>query len=323
MKTFFQRPDRITDPLYVVTVVFNPVRSRTRWKHAEDFSRYMAQTGAKLYIVEVAFGDREFVLAELAGPNYLALRTSDMLWIKENAMNLGVQRFPPTWKYGACIDADIGFVREDIADETVQQLQHYAVVQMFSQWISLSLNQESLGVGSSFLELWQQGTLTREWSDAYYPYPRRHMKELPGAPGGATAFRREAWDALGGLIDWTILGSGDSYMANALVGRVEQVLSKRFHARYRELILEWQARAERSIRRNVGVVKGLMLHHWHGSHAKRGYETRNQILIDHQFNPDLDLKRDWQGLYQLTGRSIALRDAVRRYFQERDEDARV
>ncbi len=87
------------------------------------------------------------------------------------------------------------------------------------------------------------------------------------------------------------------------------------------MILEWQARAERQIRRNVGMVKGLALHYWHGSHKSRGYETRNNILIDEQFNPDVDLKTDAQGLWQLTGRSIRLRDAVREYFHSRNEDS--
>jgi hypothetical protein len=31
------------------------------------------------------------------------------------------------------------------------------------------------------------------------------------------------------------------------------------------------------------------------------------------FDPDLDLKRDWQGLCQLTDRNRALRDGLRAY----------
>jgi hypothetical protein len=325
MDTLFRRPDRIEEPLYVLTTVFNSARWRTRWKLYEDFARMVARIPrARLYTVEVAFGQRAFALRpEVAqsreGDLLLQLRTCCELWHKERALNLLAQRLPHHAKYLATIDADMDFVRDDWADETIHQLQHYHVVQMYSEWMSLSADDESLGVGHSFMDMWLRGGLTKEWAD-YYDYAY-YGKHFPGAPGGAVAYRREAWDALGGLIDWTILGSGDSYMANALVGRVQQVLSKRFHVRYRELILEWQARAERSIKRNVGVVKGLMLHHWHGSHSTRGYEKRNDILIMHQYNPDLDIKPDVQGLYQLTGRSIPLRDAVRKYFHQRNEDA--
>jgi hypothetical protein len=34
-----------------------------------------------------------------------------------------------------------------------------------------------------------------------------------------------------------------------------------------------------------------------------------------------DIKRDWQGLWQLTDRKIRLRDELRAYFRSRDEDS--
>jgi hypothetical protein len=90
------------------------------------------------------------------------------------------------------------------------------------------------------------------------------------------------------------------------------------------MMKEWEARSERHIRRNVGVVKGLALHHWHGPKTNRRYGTRDKVLVDNQFNPDADLKRDWQGLYQLSDqhapKSIKLRDGLRAYFRQRNED---
>ncbi len=40
-----------------------------------------------------------------------------------------------------------------------------------------------------------------------------------GATGGALAFRREAFDAVGGLLDKCILGHGDWFMTFGLVGQ--------------------------------------------------------------------------------------------------------
>ncbi len=324
MDTLFQRPDQVLKgcgqhhPLYVVTVIFNPVRFRSRWKLYLDFAKRVEQAGAILYTVECAFGDREFVVTDPNNPRHIQVRTQHELWLKECLGNLAVQRLPPDWQNVAFVDADFSFARDDWANETIQQLQHYQVVQMFSQWIMLSPDSESLGIGKSLTELYLHH---RVKPCEEYPYGQVRGHALPGAPGGATAYRREAWDALGGMIDWAILGSADGYMAHALFGQLDSVLSKRFHPRYREMMFEWQARAERSIRRNVGVVKGLALHHWHGSHKRRGYSTRNNILFEHQFNPDIDLKRDWQGLYQLTGRSTELRDDIRCYFRSRNEDS--
>src|SRR5213594_4290745 len=103
--TLFQRPDKLLDPLYVVTTVFNSQRFRSRWRLFEDFIERVLHSGSKLIVVEVAFGKRKFVFptGDECGPltiplsedfQILQLRTSHELWLKENAINLGVQRLP-------------------------------------------------------------------------------------------------------------------------------------------------------------------------------------------------------------------------------------
>lgn len=63
MKTLFQRPDQVAAPLYVVAVIFNPIRFRARWKLFSDFAKRVEESGAILYTAEAAFGHREFVLS--------------------------------------------------------------------------------------------------------------------------------------------------------------------------------------------------------------------------------------------------------------------
>jgi hypothetical protein len=45
------------------------------------------------------------------------------------------------------------------------------------------------------------------------------------------------------------------------------------------------------------------------------------ILRENRFDPARDIKRDWQGVWQLTDRKPALRDGLRSYFRSRDEDS--
>ena len=126
--------------------------------------------------------------------------------------------------------------------------------------------------------------------------------------GFAWAIRRDAWDLLGGLIDWAIAGSADWYMAWSLLGeyggrvywRVAEPERRRrgFSPAYVESVLRWQERAA-ALRKNVGCVPGLLLHHWHGATVRRAYKEREAILIDYAFDPERDLRRDWQGLWQL------------------------
>lgn len=58
--------DNVNHPLYVVAVVFNPVRFKRRWKLYRDFQAQVRNAGAILLTVEVAFGDREFALEDHA-----------------------------------------------------------------------------------------------------------------------------------------------------------------------------------------------------------------------------------------------------------------
>ena len=58
-------------------------------------------------------------------------------------------------------------------------------------------------------------------------------------------------------------------------------------------------------------MPGLILHHFHGSTQNRAYNQRWKLLQRTGFDPNLDLKRDWQGLWQLTERNRELRDGLR------------
>src|SRR5262249_4344681 len=77
---------------------------------------------------------------------------------------------------------------------------------------------------------------------------------------------------------------------------------------------------ERPLVGSAGLMKGLVVHYWHGPRTGRQYGARGQILSRNRFDPDLDLKPDWQGLYQLTDRTPSLRRDIQQYFAQRNED---
>ena len=156
-------------------------------------------------------------------------------------------------------------------------------------------------------------------SGDYYYYDAFKSNEHYWHPGFAWAIRRDAFDALGGLVDWSILGSGDFFMANALAGRIVPA-SKQLGEAGSRWLENWKDRADRYVRQNVGYVDGLILHFWHGKKANRRYKDRWKILVDAGFNAEVDLYRDWQGLWQLNPDNKALRDGIRDYFRQRNED---
>jgi hypothetical protein len=364
------------DKLYVVTVVEDPLRWRSRYRNYWKFESECQKGGAILYTVELAFGGRAFEVTEANNPRHLQLRGHDEILHKENALSLGIARLPVEAKYIATLDADIQFSRPDWAQETLHLLQHYKVLQMFSHSMDLGPENQPLNI--------HEGFVMHELAHApHNPVPmgenhstkcprhphnnhehHRHRKNCkcppcppgckqvkcpPGCepicpcpdpyyymekgkyvlwhPGLAWAWRKTALNQLGGLMDWVMGGSADHYMALALFNKIERtnLNLKEFPDGYRKPCMEWQARAERHIRRNVGYMPGTVSHSWHGPKEKRQYLSRAAFLAKMQFDPMHDLKRDFQGLWQLHDhgdlRSIQIRDGLRHFARLRDEDS--
>jgi hypothetical protein len=286
----------------------------------------------ELHLVELAYGDRswDIVDPELY-PNDVALRTRHELFHKENLANIGVQHFPSNWKYGAVIDADFHFSRHDIALETIHQLQHYDFVQMFSSYTDLSgehygHGHRPLGTNNGFaynyvMNGMPEGFGQGGWkdgcgSDGGYGYDGGKV----GATGGAWAFRRAAFDTVGGMMDRCILGHADWFMAFGLIGEdAPDMHDSQYSEDYRAYIHAWQQRAAR-LTKNIGYVDAHATHHFHGPKKRRAYSSRDKILVEYQYAPTTDVHPDWQGVLQLSPAKPRLRDAIRRYFISRSED---
>lgn len=284
--------------------------------------------GAHLVTIEATFGARQDSIVEKVHENHtvIHIRTSQEIWIKENLINVAISRLPSTWKYVSWVDADISFARPDWVGETLQELQHFKVVQMFSESYDLNYRWECFEKHKGFMWCYKQ-----DEENPHSPHIKKPKEDYvatsPGKfsywhPGFCWAIRREAFEDLGGLIDWSILGGGDTFMAYALIGTIgERWMPRSLGPSGVKLLERWQERAERYIRRNVGYVKGAIFHHWHGSRKQRGYNDRGTILTKAKFDPERDLYRDSQLVYQINPENIILRDGAQAYFRIRNEDA--
>lgn len=291
------------------------MRFKTRLALHNKFQTFLANSdGVISYVVELAYGERPYEVTEANNPRHLRLRTREILWHKENMINLIIQRMPLNARYIAWVDADISFSRADWAIETVQQLQFYDFVQMWSHAHDLGPNNQPILTHTSFAYDYVTGANPFLSGKVDYPDFKWH-------PGFAWAARRKALTDVGGLIDFAILGAADHHMALGLIGKANVSLPKDVSADYRAKVLEWQVLAEASIRHNVGFVDGLILHYFHGKKRERGYENRWQVLFKNGFAPETDIKKDLQGLIVLAGNKSKLRDAIRAYFRSRNEDS--
>jgi hypothetical protein len=309
--TYHENDKALLNDFYVVAVISNPVRYQSRYDLYFDFMRHMHESGVKVMTVELQLGERQFQVTHENNPMHIQLRTNDEIWHKENMINIGISKLPSSWKYCAWIDCDIAFVsNKDWALETVQQLQHYQFVQMFQNAIDLGPKGELIQSHNGFMWSYLDGK----------PFGKGYTHWHPGF---AWAARREAINHVGGLLDIGILGSGDHHMALSMIGRADVSFPSQFgySSEYVRHIMRWQSRCEKLIKRNVGYVSGTIVHHWHGRKKDRRYRERWQILIENNYDPEIDLKRDAQGLYSLASDNIALRDDIRQYFRVRNEDS--
>ena len=87
---------------------------------------------------------------------------------------------------------------------------------------------------------------------------------------------RSAFDSMGGLIDFCVVGSGDLHFAYALLGRINETFPQGLHKDYRHIAQSWGQRlAEISDGgANVGYVDTPLFHRWHGARQNRSYVDR-------------------------------------------------
>ena len=306
------------DLLHVVTVIANPMRWESRLRLYREFETHMLESGVKLTTVECAYGERPFEIEARAGVNLVRVRARSIVWNKENLINIGISRLLADWKYVAWIDADVAFRRPNWAAETVHALQQYDVIQPWSDAYDLGPHDEHIGHHKSFLRQWWAKepcfpTHANFWTFQGGPYCYPHS-------GYAWAATRQAIEWLGGLFELGAMGASDHHMALALIGEARRSIPRGVNASYWKHLALWEARALRHVNFNLGFVWGTLEHNFHGRKDDRKYVERWQAIVEHEFDPDADLKRNVFGVLELSGGKPRLAHDLDIYFRQRNED---
>ncbi|CAF0810650.1 unnamed protein product [Adineta steineri] len=320
--------------LGIVSVIFNPVRYRSRYERYDKFRDHMARSGVNLFTVECVFesatrfglAPQRFEVTRPGNPRHIQVVAPSIMWMKENLINIAVQQLPPIIDRIAWIDADVEFEHLNWPHLTMKALDRYPIVQMFK-------------IGYFTEPSGKKEILRRDHS---FGYSIRHNKPIyPHRPhwyahqGYAWAMHRNTFNAIGGLIDFCIVGSGDLHFAYALLGRVEETFPRGLHRDYRIQVSNWGDGVARAASNGtfVGYVDVNLYHRWHGSRANRNYTSRLSILSQYQFSPRKDLERNKRTgvlylrdkrLFDLQSRGARIEDleqAIVGYFISRDEDS--
>lgn len=300
----------IESKLNVIAVISNPFLYARRYILMKEFIHRieMEETNVNLCVVELAYGSQKFIITDKHNKNHLQIRTETPFWHKENMINLGVKKLlPKDWKAFAWIDADIEFENNNWALDTLKILNGCKdIVQLFSHAVDMDRNLNTMSVFNS----------------AGYQYTKGLRFSSKGAnlwhPGYAWAITRSAYDKIGGLYEKAILGSGDNIMMLSLLNKASYGINDESSLNYKNSVLMYQQKMK-TLR--FGYVPGVIRHYYHGTKENRRYRDRWQILLNHEYEPDVFIQHDDFGILIPTESfSQELKDDIMEYFKERKED---
>jgi hypothetical protein len=299
----------INNRFWCVNAFFNPAGYRSRLENHQRFAERMARQGVNLLTIELAFDGQEHQV-----PGSLRLCGHSVLWQKERLLNHAIASLPATCDRVAWLDGDL--LLPDGWDALVlERLERCAFVQVYQEVAHLKPGQTRCdGDADSVREgiARQKRRAGPGWLSARLAGTLLHAE-----PGFGWAARRAA--LAGGLYDRFVLGGGDSWLADCLLGceSVHQDLYQRnLTPAMRADMAAWKAAFPGG---DVEYAPIRVAHLWHGAVTNRQYLTRDQILRRHRFDPrtDIRLERDvWEWASDKPG----LHRDVLQYFRSRLED---
>jgi hypothetical protein len=296
---------------HVIAPIFNPMGFKSRLKQYINFEKHMIDLGVSLYVIECAYGKREFEIPESSGVTHIKVRTNSVMFNKENLGNLALTRLPHYAEKIGCFDADILFRNKNIVQDTCNALDLYPILQPWQMSYDLGPNDEHLADARSLGYLYSSGQKFKvAHNEKQYEYAHT---------GYAWAYTRDALNTTGGLLETNILGSADYHMGHGILGNNNRIMPKLLTEDYQKYIYNWEKRALK-LNKKLGCVAGTLEHSFHGLKGERGYSTRGEILIKHQFKPSEDLTKNAYGVLEFTGNKPMLQMDILRYFGQRRED---
>jgi hypothetical protein len=316
-----------TSPLWAITCYFNPVGFRTRLANYKAFRRSLE---VPLLTVEWST-DGRFELSESDADVLVQTQSSDLMWQKERLLNLGLRALPASVEFVAWLDCDVVFQVAGWWNEAQRELESSSLVQLFSQCIFLGPNAKveqqaktvGVDVAESIVHLSQQpgaDSILHDqlWGAAEGRGPIARRRRLSGL---AWAGRRQLLERHG-FYDACILGAGDRAFACAAFGqqrRAQQAWLR--NSQQRKHYLEWADPFAADVGGRIGMIKGDLLHLWHGRIENRQYRVRHDAAERYCFDPLTDISIDpISGTWRWTGANVGLRRSLQQFFRNRRED---
>lgn len=284
----------MTEDLAVITCFFSYAKNTHATKVYNQFKEAIERQGAKLYTIELAFFEEDYVLGEDV---YLRMRTDTVLWHKEALLNVLVKRLPLQIKKIAWLDCDVFIEDDNWGDKVSSLLDEYRIVQFGKEHLYLNAlghidrKHKTLGYGIHHGK--------SNWNN----YAEYH-------PGLGWAASRDLFTQYGGLFEYGISGGGDGMMgyifANGTGENYNDMKSwikdwkyesyKKYCPSMINKLQDYKNKIAPYVNGSVTYLDSKIFHRYHAPQSRRGYLSRPKILKSIDLNKDLS--KDSVGLFK-------------------------
>jgi hypothetical protein len=250
---------------------------------------------------------------------HLKFKLKDILWVKENLINLAIKNLPDDAEFIAWSDRDIYFVNPSWVENTIEKLKVYDIIQPWSEVIHLNscynLNYISKSKGN--ISFANKSTLATKINHS------NNESKVSTSTGQIWAINKSFYQKIGKLNDIEIIGGADSILANFCIINdpfYEKILNQKTTIKSKN---SWELYKEKFKDIKYSYVDGLIIHYWHGDLQDRKYSERTDVLVSLDYDPNEDISYDENGVLQFTEKGKRLELPIKQYFESRKESEKI
>lgn len=252
-----------------------------------------------LITIEIALDKHNFFIED---SHKILANSSNLLWQKERSFNIILEDLSDKYDKIVWVDTDIIFHNDNWLNELDKALDQHLMVQSFESVFERE-NSNNKGLNAN------------SWAKCFNDYKKNNI-EIPEyyALGLSWGINRSCIHH--GFFDQHILGSNDALQIIAILGDCfNNQLFKNCTPGLIQSWINYSKQIPYYPSYDIGYCSGKVEHMYHGQTYHRGYQTREKLLAQHNFDPNKHIELDSNRLYKT--RDDNLLQAIQEYFQSR------
>ena len=296
------------DKLYIIIPYYCFIYNKENENNLINFiEKYHSNKNASIYLIEGLYnGVKSLKLSEKYDITHIKITIKDVLYVRENLINIAINNLPSDWNYLAWIDYNIFFTNNDWIIDTINILDLYDVVHLYENVVHFDKNKVATHITTSLFK----NTDKLSINDPNYCY------------NYAWGCTKKAYNIMEGLIDFDIIGNSEKKMAFSLIGKVEDSYNDKLSDEYKQKLLDFQDRCSNLI--SVSTIKGTILNYfnYNAINSKKLIEG-SIILIDNKYSPNKDITYNKHNLIHLTSSGKRFAKNIEKYFIQNTVDNEI